>query len=128
MLGLRWLTLDTTRGTPAAAAAAGNLLTFVICAYWALPVINPLPLDWLLIAYLGVFQIALAYVLVTAAMHRVTALEASLLILIEPVLNPVWAWLFLGETPGHLALVAGGIIIASIILQTVQQRRIVLSG
>ncbi|NNF17007.1 MAG: DMT family transporter [Gammaproteobacteria bacterium] len=124
LLGLRWLALDKGPGTPAAAAATGNLLTFVVCVYWALPVISPTPQDWLLVAYLGVFQIGVAYVLVTAAMPRVTALEASLLILIEPVLNPVWAWLFLGETPGKLALVAAGIITISIVLRTLQQSRL----
>jgi drug/metabolite transporter (DMT)-like permease len=124
LLGLRWLARSTGPDSAAAAAATGNLLTFVLCVYWALPVIASTPQDWLLIAYLGVFQIGLAYVLVTAAMPRVTALEASLLILIEPVLNPLWAWLLLGEMPGRLALLAGLIIMLSIILRTLQQRRL----
>ena len=58
--------------------------------------------DWALIGYLGVFQIALAYVLVTRALNEIPALEASLILLIEPALNPVWAWLFQGERPERL--------------------------
>jgi len=48
----------------------------------------------------------------------VPALEASLLILVEPVLNPVWAWIFLGEAPGLLALAGGVMILASIAART----------
>ncbi len=128
LLGLRWLAISAGPGSAAAAAATGNLLTFLVCAYWAFPVVDSAPRDWLLIAYLGVFQIGVAYVLVTAAMHRVSALEASLLILIEPVLNPVWAWLFLDETPGRLALLAGSLILVSITVRTLQQRRLPNSG
>ena len=59
------------------------------------------------------FQIALAYVLVTKALEVLPALEASLILLIEPVLNPVWAWVFQGERPGIWALVGGGIILGA---------------
>jgi drug/metabolite transporter (DMT)-like permease len=69
------------------------------------------------IGYLGVFQIALAYVLVTSALRHIPALEASLILLIEPVLNPVWAWIFQGERPGAWALLGGGIILGATTLK-----------
>ena len=50
--------------------------------------------------YLGVFQIALAYLCLTRAIQRVPAFEAATLLLLEPALNPVWAWLMLSENPG----------------------------
>ena len=65
----------------------------------------------MIIAYLGVFQIGLAYVLVTKGMLRVPAFEASLLLLLEPVLNPFWAWLVHSERPGSWAIVGGGLIL-----------------
>ncbi|MDH3507338.1 MAG: DMT family transporter, partial [Gammaproteobacteria bacterium] len=65
---------------------------------------------------LGVFQIALAYLLVTDGIRHVPALEVSLLLLVEPVLSPVWAWLFLDEVPGRLALAGGAIVIAATVL------------
>ena len=44
------------------------------------------------------FQIGLAYVCLSKGMPGVPALEASLLLLLEPVLNPVWAWVVHGES------------------------------
>lgn len=123
LLGLRWLALRPQHGSPAAAAAAGNLLTFVACAALAFPVLHSTPQDWVLVGYLGVFQIGVAYALVTTGMQGVSALEASLLILVEPVLNPVWAWALLGEQPTPLALLGGGVIVVSIIARTVTRRR-----
>ena len=118
LLGLRWLAVSSGAGSAASAAALGNLLTFLVCAWWVFPVTAATAQDWWLVAYLGVVQIGIAYALVTAGMNRVPALEASLLILVEPVLNPVWAWAFLGEVPGPLALVGGLIIIVSIAIHT----------
>ena len=55
-------------------------------------------------------------------MHRITALEASLLLLVEPVLNPVWAWLVHGEVPGMLAIVGGAVILAATAARTLHAR------
>jgi drug/metabolite transporter (DMT)-like permease len=79
----------------------------------ALPLGTHAPVDWVVIVYLGVFQIAVAYVLVTSALRHIAALEASLILLIEPVFNPVWAWLVQGERPGPWALVGGAIILGA---------------
>lgn len=122
LLGLRWLAKHPDNSSPVTAAALGNLFAFLICAGWAFPVAASAPADWLLIAYLGVFQIGLAYVFVTAAIHRITAFEASLFVLVEPVLNPVWAWLILGEAPAALALLAGAMILMATIVRTLQKR------
>ena len=48
-------------------------------------------------------------------MVRLTALEASVLLLLEPVLNPVWSWLAHGEVPGPLALVGGALVLGATI-------------
>ena len=71
----------------------------------------------------GVFQIALAYVLVTRALTTIPALEASLILLIEPVLNPVWAWIFHGERPGFWALAGGGVILGATTIRAVLDAR-----
>ncbi|MGI9040596.1 MAG: DMT family transporter [Gemmatimonadales bacterium] len=112
--GLRWMgAADGVRGSAAVAVVAGNLIAFLVSLPMALPVGNHPPADWGLILYLGVFQIAVAYVLVTRALQSIGALEASLILLIEPVLNPVWAWAFQGERPGLWPLVGGGTILAA---------------
>lgn len=135
LLGLRGL------GRPSAGAAAGdgagervggaqavllgNLLVLAVClpgmiatasgpggpaaAGWA---------DWAAIGYLGAIQIGLAYLLLTRALRAVPAIEASLLLLTEPVLNPLWAWLTLGERPGAWALAGGALIVAATAAKT----------
>lgn len=102
--------------TAAAAVLAGNLLAFVFCLPWALPVSGGQTADWLAILYLGVFQIGLAYVFLTAAIRKVPALEAALLLLLEPVLNPLWAWLLQGETPSAWSMLGGAIILAGVVI------------
>jgi drug/metabolite transporter (DMT)-like permease len=110
LVGLRWVGREEG-GVSAAAGTAvvGNLIAFVVCLPWALPPSGSAR-DWALILYLGVFQIGLAYLLLTAAVRHVPAFEVSLLLLVEPALSPVWAWIVHGETPGALAI-AGGVLI-----------------
>ena len=113
--GYRWLARDGRggRGPVAAAAACGNLIVFVASLPWAVPLQAGRTADWLVVAYLGVFQLGLAYVFLSRAIGRVPALDASLLLLVEPVLSPVWAWLVHGEAPGPLAAVGGAMILAA---------------
>jgi DME family drug/metabolite transporter len=109
LLGLRWLARGGQSNGAAAAVIAGNLLAFLGCVPFALPPSGD-GRDWALLIYLGVAQIGLAYLLLTAAVRTVAAFEVSLLLLVEPALNPVWSWLFLGETPGPVTI-AGGVLI-----------------
>ena len=61
--------------------------------------------DWLTVSYLGVVQIGVAYTLFTAAMARgVRSLDAGIVGYIEPVLNPIWVFVILGERPSQWAL------------------------
>ena len=116
LVGLRWLASRAPPGANPAVAAtvAGNAIAFLI-ALVAAPVFatTPRPQDLLIIGFLGVFQIALAYVLLTRSVRSVTALEAALLLLLEPVLNPVWAFLVHHEVPGPLAMAGAGVILAA---------------
>ncbi|HET9725721.1 MAG TPA: DMT family transporter [Gemmatimonadales bacterium] len=112
--GLRWLgSGNGNRGSAVAAVVSGNLTAFLVAIPMALPLGAHAPVDWAVVIYLGVFQIAVAYVFVTSALTHIPALEASLILLIEPVLNPVWAWLFQGERPGAWAVLGGAIIVGS---------------
>jgi drug/metabolite transporter (DMT)-like permease len=70
---------------------------------------------WIGLALLGVLQIGLAYALFASAIRQVTALEALLIPAIEPVLNPLWVLLLLGEIPGPLAVVGGAVILAAVL-------------
>jgi drug/metabolite transporter (DMT)-like permease len=88
------------------------------CLPFALPVVDSRPTDWLLVAVLGVFQIALAYVFLLGGLKNVGAFEASLLLLLEPVLNPVWAWLVHGERPGSWSMAGGAVILLSTVVKS----------
>lgn len=93
----------------------GNL----IAAGIGLPfMLQAAPLDssgWIALAVLGVVQLGLPYMLYARAIHHVTALEAVLIPVIEPILNPVWVMLFLGERPGPLSLCGGVLVLAAVI-------------
>jgi len=117
MLGLRWL---ATRGASGpgvlGSVVAGNGLAFLLALPLALPVPTVGPADAALLVFLGTVQIALAYSLLCLALPAVPALAASLLLLLEPALNPLWTWLVQGEVPAGLALLGGALILGATIL------------
>jgi len=122
--GLRWLeSMDGGREAGMTTVAIGNIIAFVACLPLAVPV-DPVPAaDWLVVGYLGVFQIGLAYLFLTRAVRNVQALEASLLLLVEPALSPGWAWLLHGEQPAGLAIAGAGLILAGTIVRLVWLER-----
>jgi len=120
--GLRWLSRGTS-DVGLATVAIGNLIAFLWGLPFALPVVSATPTDWVVMLYLGAIQIGLAYACLTRGLRRVPALEASLLRMVEPVLNPVWALLVHGETPSHWALLGGALIIGATAAQAVVQGR-----
>jgi len=117
--GLRWLARaeGVRGGSPAGAAAGatvvGNAFVFLFCLPFALPVEQGSASDWLWIVYLGVFQIALAYVFMTKGMRTVRALESGLLLLVEPVLNTLITWAMHGEVPGYWSRLGAAVILVS---------------
>jgi drug/metabolite transporter (DMT)-like permease len=76
------------------------------------------------VVYLGVCQIAVAYVFLTSAIRRLPALEVSLLLLIEPALNPVWTWVLRGEHPGTWTMAGGTLILTATALRAVNEARL----
>jgi len=70
------------------------------------------------LTYLGVIQVALAYVLFIRGLKYVTATQASLTGMLEPVANPLWVFLLLGERPSMYALGGGAIVLAAIAWHT----------
>jgi drug/metabolite transporter (DMT)-like permease len=122
LIGLRWISRDASQAV-GGMLITGNALAFLVCLPLALPLGAVSAMDALVVAYLGVFQVALAYVLASAGMRHVTALEGALLLLLEPVLNPIWAALVHGERPGAWPLLGGAIILATTILNALLHAR-----
>ncbi|HJR07436.1 MAG TPA: DMT family transporter [Pyrinomonadaceae bacterium] len=78
----------------------------------------------LIAAYLGIVQLGVAYTLLTLGIARgVKSLDAGIIGYIEPVLNPVWVFLFIGERPAKWALLGGAIIIAAVASHTIWAAR-----
>jgi DME family drug/metabolite transporter len=103
----------------ASSAIYGNLIVVLICApaFIGATQRGITAADFGCIAYLGVIQIGFAYLLFTLAMARgVRSLDAGIIGYVEPVLNPIWVFLFIGERPSGWAIVGGAIIIASVIV------------
>jgi drug/metabolite transporter (DMT)-like permease len=120
-----WLTLFLRRHREESAISAlvlGNLLAGLI----GLPFMfqsMPDATSWVGLLLLGVVQLGLPYVMYALALRHVRAMEGILIPMIEPVLNPVWVFLMMGETPGPWAIVGGTIILGAVIFRARQGSR-----
>jgi drug/metabolite transporter (DMT)-like permease len=103
----------------------GSPLESILLAHWLTAVIGlgvalflPCPVfTWKAagaIAMLGIFQVGISSILFAAAIRRITAISANLTAVIEPVFNPLWVFLALGEKPGLNAIIGGVIIIVAV--------------
>ncbi|NLH14970.1 MAG: DMT family transporter [Phycisphaerae bacterium] len=100
---------------PLVSIILGNLLTAVIsCPFWIGVQIDST--SWRYLIVLGIFQLGLSYALYSIAICRVSAIEAIMVPVIEPILNPLWVWIFLREVPGRWAIPGGVLVIAASVL------------
>jgi drug/metabolite transporter (DMT)-like permease len=100
-----------------------HLWTNLATALALLPVARALgvgfPGAWrelLLLAGMGLGQLALPYYFFQRGLSRTRALEASLVVLVEPLLNPVWVYLIVGEVPGKRVMAACGLIAVGLVI------------
>jgi len=130
LAGLRWMSKTANTGKAAASedagaatVIAGNVIAFVVCLPMALPAVRVTVADVSVLVYLGVFQIGLAYVLLTRSLRQVTGIEAATLLMLEPVFNPLWSWLIHGEKPSSRAIAGGAMIVLAALAGTWWQER-----
>ena len=112
LVGLRWKGRQTEGDGSLDVVMWGNVIAF-ICCLPNMPTLSMTVTDALVIGYLGVFQIGLAYVLLTYGMQHLPALEATLLLLLEPTLSPAWTWWLQGERMTLVSAVGGAVVILS---------------
>ena len=110
-------------GSPVESIILGNLLAFVIGLPWlvespALPASG-----WAALLTLGVVQLGFSYWLYARAIRHVTALEAVLIPVIEPVLNPVWVLIFMHEQPSFWAMIGGAIVLLAVTVRALLSLR-----
>ena len=124
IMGLRWMESSPQSNEGAVSAVmAGNGIAFLASLTFSLPWTQGTLNDWLWLGYLGVFQVALAYICLTAGMRRVPAFEASLLLLVEPVFSPLWAFWVHAEVPSRLAMLGAGLVLLATALKPLLDRR-----
>ena len=111
--------------------AESNLIAFLVTAAFGLPfvlketwTVN----SWLILAFLGIVQIGFAFIFFSKGIKHIPALEANLIGTLEPVLNPIWVFLFYGESMGKFALFGGLVVLGGVILSAVGSARAARAG
>ena len=109
--------------SPTVTVIYGNLILVAMTSSSGIAAITSLvPLDWFAVIFLGVFQIGISYILYIKGVRGGTRpLDASLIGFVEPLLNPVWVLVFVGERPSQWAVLGGAIIITAIAVHTIKQ-------
>jgi drug/metabolite transporter (DMT)-like permease len=126
---LAWLLLFLRKqkdGSTAETILLGNILAAIV----GLPFLftaSPTPGDWAGILFLGVLQLGIPFIMMSVAIKWLTAVEAVLIQTLEPIFNPIWVFLVIGETPSWLALAGGLVVVAAVtgraVLATREVRR-----
>lgn len=112
-------------GSPVESIILGNLLAFLIGLPWIVRAPALSATGWAALLTLGVVQLGISYWLYARAIRHVTALEAVLIPVIEPILNPIWVLLTLGEQPTVLALCGGAIVLGAVTWRALHSLRAV---
>ena len=108
------LSLRREHGSSRAAVAWGNVFIAVALFPFVMHDLALTTRSLLALLFLGVFQIGLAYACFVKGLQHVTATQASLTGMLEPVANPIWVALFLGERPSVYAVAGAAIVLAAI--------------
>ena len=106
--------------------AESNLIAFLLTATLGFPFVLKETwtiTNWSILAFLGVFQIGLAFIFFTQGIKHIPALEANLIGTLEPVLNPIWVFLFYGESMGAFALIGGLVVLGGVTLSAIGSAR-----
>ena len=111
--GIRYMAREEG-GSALPVVVLGNLLAFA----FALPGAGALSLpslhDAAILLYLGCFQVGLAYWFLNRGLRHVPVFQAALILMLEPVSNPIWTWLVHGERVGVWAACGAAAICAGI--------------
>lgn len=114
------LSLRRAHETARAAVTWGNVLLTIALLPFVATDLSLAPRSLGTFAFLGVFQIGLAYAAFVKGLQHVTATQASLTGMLEPVANPIWVLLFLGERPSIFAVAGGAVVLMAIAWHTLR--------
>ncbi len=80
------------------------------------------------ILLLGIFQLGLSYVIYSKAIRHVTALEAVLIPIVEPLLNPIWVMLLQKEVPTLYAIIGGSIVLIGVTVRAISPKKKIIEA
>jgi len=108
--------------------SSGILLGHIFTAIAGIPFIfvsptEATPVTVTVIFAMGIFQLGIPYILYGIAIRKCSPLACSLISAVEPLLNPVWVFLFNGETPSLFALTGGAVVIGAVVSWSVWSSR-----
>jgi drug/metabolite transporter (DMT)-like permease len=111
-------------GSPAETILLGNLLAAVIGLPFIFILDEPVNVREIsIILYLGILQLGVPFIILTVAIKQLKALETILIQTLEPILNPIWVFLLIGETPTNLALAGAGIVTTAVTVRAIFSAR-----
>ena len=95
-----------------------TFLNNIVCCLILLPLVGPelslsLKEGWI-VATMGIVQLGIPYWLFSKGLEQISVQEAALIVLIEPVLNPLWVALIVGELPSSATLIGGFFIVGGL--------------
>jgi drug/metabolite transporter (DMT)-like permease len=108
-------------GSPLSILLLGNIATALIGLPFAISELPPAA-AWGPLVALGVFQLGIPYLLYGLAIRRVTALEAIVILMLEPILNPLWVALVHGEIPGAWSIAGAGLVLVAVTIRGLARR------
>jgi len=100
----------------------GNILTALICTPFYFQQ-TPTLVNWLALFYMGTLQIGLSFIIYSTAIRCVKAIDAVLMQVVDPLLNPVWVFLIIGEAPGTWAIAGGLIVLIAVTYRNIRVNR-----
>ncbi|MGY9024988.1 MAG: DMT family transporter [Candidatus Pelagibacterales bacterium] len=77
--------------------------------------------DLMIALFIGAFQVGIGFILITIGSRYIPPHRAALFILTEPILTPIWAWVFLGHQPPAIELIGGLIIFLFVVFRLIDQ-------
>lgn len=129
-ISMAWMILFMRKqkdGSPTETALLGNLLAAAIglpFAFWEIGNGASLGVQGAgIVLFLGVFQLGVPYILYSQATRVLTAVESTLILTLEPILNPFWVFLFIDERPSQLALLGGAIVVTTVTVTALHAAR-----
>ncbi len=129
-ISMAWMLLFVRKqkdGSPVETILLGNLLSAIVglpFVLWEIGWGTPLGTQGIgIILFLGIFQLAIPYILFAQASRVLSAVETALILMLEPILNPIWVFLVIDEQPSQYALLGGLIVILTVTFMAINTVR-----